>query len=158
MSHEAQRLISQKLKEKGLSESFDKSVEYKYVCMDTGMFFESFDGHAVFSPYTGSKNISEVQNEEVNPSSYMEPSALPSNQTDAYSQNPLQPNPAPSQPGSSSWMNSPVSPNPAPDAQNRIGADDADPSGYVPYPGNNVPPHKEKKPEDRTDAAPAGSK
>ncbi|MCG8435641.1 MAG: hypothetical protein MJA83_16580 [Gammaproteobacteria bacterium] len=172
MSITAKALISEKLKEKGLSESMVGEMSYKYVCMDTGMYFETYDGHAMYSPYTGSTNIGMAgaekemaspmpppyYGEAVDPSQYMAPRPIPSNHQDPYTQNPVSPNPAPAQPADTSWMNTPWTPNPAPDVQGRVGADDADPSGYVPYPGNDVPPHKKKTPGDRTDLAPAGSK
>lgn len=171
MSDTAKALIAEKLKSKGLSENMVGSMEYKYVDLDTGLYFETYDGHAMYSPFTGGTNIEMANDagmvdvptevpmsyEAVNPAEYMKPSPVPGNQGDPYMQNPLMPNPVPPS-GPTYSPNTPITGNPAPDVQGQIGADDADPKGYVPYPSTNVPPHKKKTPGDRTDSAPGGSK
>lgn len=131
--------------------------EYKYVCMDTGMTFETYGESASVSPFTGTSNI--MMREEVaeqTPADFQQMKDIPSSQKDPMKQTPVSQNPAPAQPGSGSWTNQPWSPNPASDQQGVVGADSAGPRGFVPYPQQSmqpgqVPPHVNKQPGERTD-------
>lgn len=59
MKRSAKTLIDERLNEMPM----DSEVEFSYVCMDTGMSFETYDEPAAFSPFTGSSNISSTDDE-----------------------------------------------------------------------------------------------
>ena len=62
----AKQLIDEKVNEMPMD--MEDYMEYKYVCMDTGMYFETYDEAAAFSPYTGTPNIEPVDDDvEVEP-------------------------------------------------------------------------------------------
>lgn len=132
---------------------------YNYACLDTGMPFRTFGEAAQRSPFTGTKNFTEQTSAD-----FQKLTDVPSNQKNPMAQTPLSANPVPSAPGAGPDSQAPWDTdltwddNPAPDASAAVGADTANPSGYVPYPGRPVPPHVNKNPGDRTDDAPAGSK
>ena len=128
----------------------DLEDEYNYTCMDTGMDFETYGEAAMYSPFTGSSNITMREEVTEQPSDYMKPTDIPSNQKNMQQQVPLSPNPAPTQPGPGSWQTTQLSPNPAPDAQGMIGADQAGPQGFVAYPQQSVPPFKTMPPNQKT--------
>lgn len=130
-----------------IQENGDMPLEYKYVCLDTGLYFEAENDGAVYSPYTGGMNVSlqgleaphddapdmplEVPYEGVNPNEYMKPTGLPGNQSNMSKQNPLKGNPAPGQ-SDPLKGNSPLKPNPAPDSPGRMNPQTtAGSKGYV---------------------------
>lgn len=117
-----------------------------YTCMDTGQRFETYGGDAMYSPYTGSTNITIA--EEVGEQDYMKKTDIPPSQKNMQKQTPLAMNPAPAQP--SPPPTTQLYPNPAPDASGMVGATQANPQGFVPYPQQSVPPYTTMSPNQKT--------
>lgn len=176
----AKALIEQRVRE---HHEYDpgEQAELVYVCLDTGLAFETFNNPAMYSPFTGSQNISL----EAHPEDYegpavasddeygdeygmygeqvtatMQPTPVPPSQKDPKKQVPVSPNPIATEPPPRD--NDPWTANPSPDAQGDIGAVRADARGFLPYPQVKTPSStttaKNATAGDRTDRAPAGSK
>lgn len=148
------QLIEERAAEMSDMDLYDSEPRH-YVCVQTGMVFETYGEPAKCSPYTGSTEIVEQT-----PADFQKPTDIPANQKNPMQQTPLSPNPVPAgsapKPGpDANWQNTPWSPNPAPDAQGTIGADQAGPQGFVAYPQQSmqpghVPPYTTKQPGEKT--------